>query len=248
MARCGFVLPGLVLLLSGFASPGSGQTLYSYIDQYGVRTFTNIPPTAPVKDLTITGAPPEWQREPRQAPSASRSSLDPIIEKYAREYQVDPDLIRSMIRTESGFDPSAVSPKGAEGLMQLMPATAQRLGVRNPFDPEQNIRGGTQHMRSLLDTFGNDLKLSLAAYNAGENLVQRIGRIPDYRETHDYVRTVTQRYGKNKMPPPQATAPPETQAYRFVDHDGVVNLTNVPRFRLSDTEMLRLLGPQENQK
>jgi hypothetical protein len=248
MARRGHVLPGLVLFLIGFASSMPGQTLYSYIDQDGVRTFTNIPPTAPVKDMTITGAPPGWQGEPKNSSPAGRTSLDSIIEKYAREYQVDPDLIRSMIRTESGFDPRAVSPKGAQGLMQLMPSTAKRLGVRNPFDPEQNIRGGTQHMRSLLDTFGNDLKLSLAAYNAGENLVQRIGRVPDYRETHNYVRLVTRRYGKSEMAPPQASAPQQTQAYRFVDRDGVVNLTNVPRFRLSETEMLRLLGPQGNQK
>jgi len=248
MARRGLVLPGLVLFLIGFASSSPGQTLYSYIDQYGVRTFTNIPPTTPVKDMTITGAQLEWQREPSNTAPAGPISLDPIIEKYAREYQVDPDLIRSMIRTESGFDPRAISPKGAQGLMQLMPATAERLGVRNPFDPEQNIRGGTQHIRSLLDAFGNDLKLSLAAYNAGENLVQKIGRIPNYRETHDYVRLVTQRYGRNTMTPPQATASQETQAYRFVDRDGVVNLTNVPRFRLSEEEMLRLLGPQGTQR
>ena len=104
-----------------------------------------------------------------------------------------------MIETESDFDSRAVSPKGARGLMQLMPATALRVGVQNSFDPEQNIRGGMQHMRGLLDRFNNDLQLSLAAYNAGENLVQRIGRIPHIRETHNYVRKITKKYGKTRM-------------------------------------------------
>jgi len=217
------------------------QTLYSYFDQNGVRNFSNIPPATPVRDLTISGVPPEYLKPAPASSNKGAVSVDTIIEKYARQYELDPELIRSMIKTESDFNPKAVSVKGAQGLMQLMPATAARLGVGDPFDPEENIRGGAQHMRTLLDTFDNDLALSLAAYNAGENLVQRIGRIPDYRETHDYVRTVTRRYGKKEMaapPAPDTPRPPEM--FRYIDSDGVLHLSNIPPVEASSINSLAL--------
>jgi soluble lytic murein transglycosylase-like protein len=154
-----------------------------------------------------------------------------IIEKYANDYRLDPSLIRSIIATESGFNAKAVSPKGARGLMQLMPATAKRLGVENSFDPEQNIQGGVKHFRSLMDTFKNDLELSLAAYNAGENLVQRLGRVPDIRETQEYVQTITSRYGKKSAEAPVEEGEYHPPAYRFVDESGVLHLTNIPPSR-----------------
>jgi soluble lytic murein transglycosylase-like protein len=160
--------------------------------------------------------------------SKARDSLDSIIEKYALEYGLDPSLIRSIIATESAFDPTAVSPKGARGLMQLMPETAKRLGVSNPFDPEQNIRGGVQHFRSLLDAFDNNLILSLAAYNAGENLVQRLGRVPAIKETHDYIHSITQRYGKKELDAFTPRAPAYPSTFRYVDQAGVLHLTNIP--------------------
>ncbi len=126
------------------------------------------------------------------------------------------------------FNPKAVSSKGARGLMQLMPATASRLGVRNLHDAEENIRGGTKYLRSLLDTFDNDLTLSLAAYNAGENLVQRVGRIPNIAETHAYVRSVQKRYGKNEMSPlPQPEEKRHAPTFRYTDGNGVLHLTNI---------------------
>ncbi|MFH1573781.1 MAG: lytic transglycosylase domain-containing protein, partial [Acidobacteriota bacterium] len=200
----------------------------SYVDQNGIRTLSNIPPSSAVTKLQVSGVlvRPSLASLP-SIPGAS-PALDSIIEQYAREYQLDPDLLRSIIKTESGFNAKAVSPKGAQGLMQLMPATAERLGVKNPFDPEQNVRGGARHMRTLLDTFDNDLTLSLAAYNAGENLVQRLGRIPNYRETQDYVRTVTRLYGKKEMAESGPAAPPPVQMFRFWDRNGVLHLTNIP--------------------
>ena len=112
--------------------------------------------------------------------------------------------------------------------MQLMPSTAERLGVENSFDPEQNIHGGVKHFRSLLNTFNNDLVLSLAAYNAGENLVQRLGRVPKIKETRDYVQSVTERYGKIELDEPAQEENSRGQTYRYVDNSGVLNLTNIP--------------------
>jgi len=217
----------VLALWSAFSVSGFGQ-VYSYIDENGVRNITSTPPTGLVRDLTISGVPAGCSEQGLIGANGAQS-IDTIIEKYAQEYRVDPALIRSIIKTESAFNPRSVSSKGAQGLMQLMPATAARLGVADPFDPEQNIRGGAQHLRTLLDTFDNDLALSLAAYNAGENLVQRIGRIPNYPETQTYVQTVTQRYGKNQMTAlPADPTPGPAQVYRYVDKDGVLHLTNIP--------------------
>ncbi len=161
----GFIPLLAVLFAGSFMHRAFGQVLYSYLDDNGIRVFTNIPPVNAVWDLKVYGS---IASAPATASSKDQSEMfDHIIEKYAGEYQVDPSLIRSIIAAESGFNPKAVSPKGAQGLMQLMPATAARLGVINSFDPEQNIRGGVQHFRSLMDTFNHDLSLSLAAYNAG---------------------------------------------------------------------------------
>ena len=170
--------------------------------------------------------------QPNETANAAHPPTDlrPIIEKYATEFQLDPKLVSSVIATESGFQSRAVSRKGALGLMQLMPSTASQLGVHDPFDPEQNIRGGTKHLRFLMDTFNDDLEKSLAAYNAGENLVLRLGRIPDIRETHDYVRSVTARYGGNTMksPVPQPSSPSIPLVFQYRDRNGVLHLTNIP--------------------
>jgi len=220
------VFVALVLAGSGISR---AETLFSYVDENGVRIFTNIAPKGPVQDLKISG-------QPLPAPGSANSGgagdadapLDVIIDKYAEEYRIDPALIRSMIATESSFNPKAVSRKGAQGLMQLMPSTAARNGVRDAFDPADNIRGGTKHMRFLLDTFGNDLNLSLAAYNAGENLVQRLGRIPDFKETHDYVRSIKQRYGKSTMIVDSEASVKGPTTFRYMDQNGVLHLTNIP--------------------
>ncbi len=218
-----FALPALIL---AFCLPpcGVAQALYSFVDDSGVRVYTNVPPKSPMKDLKVTGVPlpPPPPRLTMETP------YDSIIEKYASRYNIAPGLIQSMIAKESEFNPRAVSNKGAQGLMQLMPGTASRLGVRNVFDPDENIRGGTAHMRSLLDAFNNDLELSLAAYNAGENLVQRIGRVPNIKETNDYVRVITKKYGKKDVTYQNTAAPPPPTAYKWTDGEGVLHFSNTP--------------------
>jgi soluble lytic murein transglycosylase len=237
--HCGWLAAVALAIISG-SMLASAQTC-RYEDEDGVPTITNVPPARPVRNLVCTGGPSNLSPQP--VLSRDSSSVNSIIEKYARQYQLDPDLIRSMIKTESGFNPKAVSSKGAQGLMQLMPQTSVRLGVKNPFDPEENIRGGVQHLRTLLDTFDNNLTLSLAAYNAGENLVQRINRIPDYRETREYVQTVTKLFGKKDFISPAATRKPQ-EFYQFIDQDGVLNLTNIPPARLSEIKQFSLRNSQ----
>jgi soluble lytic murein transglycosylase-like protein len=209
----------IIIFMALGAAYSFGENFISYVDENGVRVYTNIPPAGQSNTESQVSA---------EAPASQPKSLsyDEIIEKYAGDYQVDPLLIKSIIATESGFNHKAVSPKGARGLMQLMPATAQRLGVRNSFDPEENIRGGIRHFRSLMDSFNNNLELSLAAYNAGENLVRRLGRIPDYRETKEYVASVKRKYVRNDIPQlPDEEHPPELISY--LDEDGVLHLTNI---------------------
>jgi len=130
-------------------------------------------------------------------PPTGEPKLDALISSAAAKYGLDPRLIVAVMRQESSFNPRAVSPKGARGLMQLMPATARRFGVRDILDPAQNIDGGAQYLRFLLDTFNGDVELALAGYNAGENAVARYGnRVPPYRETMDYVQRIGAHYSR----------------------------------------------------
>jgi hypothetical protein len=125
-----------------------------------------------------------------------RSKYDPIIERHSGKYGVDPVLVRAVIQVESNFDPNSVSHRGARGLMQLMPETAQRYGVKKIFDPEENIRGGVRYLADLIQMFPHDLPRALAAYNAGENAVLKYAGIPPYDETMTYVkRALTVYYG-----------------------------------------------------
>jgi len=246
----------LLLILLCFLSRTASSQVYTYVDEKGVRTFTNIPPKGAIKDLKVSGAPPAAPvadaATPKSSPVAPvanaatpKASRQPdymrIVEKYAPQFRLDPALVQSMITQESGFKARAVSSKGARGLMQLMPATAARLGVRNSFDPEENIRGGMKHMRNLLNMFDNDLVLSLAAYNAGENLVQRTGRVPGFRETHDYVRSITRRYGRTHLVPANETPPAPLLMFKYMDRDGVLHLTNIPPVQGSESSVA--VGP-----
>lgn len=125
-----------------------------------------------------------------EAPKPVLAPLPELVERLAKQYGVPVNLARALITVESNYQTDAVSPKGAMGLMQLMPATAKQYSVDNPFDPEQNLAAGLQHLKGLLDRFGNQTATALAAYNAGEGAVARYGGIPPYRETQDYVRKI----------------------------------------------------------
>ncbi|CAK0754878.1 soluble lytic murein transglycosylase [Gammaproteobacteria bacterium] len=171
------------------ANPSGYTNIYAYVDTAGVKHFTNVPTGDQRYALVL------HERLGGPSPltgllTSRRSAYDNIVAEASRTYQVDQALVRAMIHTESAFNPMAVSPKGAAGLMQLMPDTAHRYGVHDAFDPTENVYGGVRYLRDLLDMFDNNLPLAVAAYNAGENAVTRYGGIPPYAETTDYVQRV----------------------------------------------------------
>ena len=183
-----------------FLGVDASAGIYRYEDENGVIHFTNCPRDGKFK-LYIRESKEDVGEETTKTASLSpldSKSYDILISEYSKKYQVDFALIKAMIRAESGFNPNAVSRKGAKGLMQLMPETALRMNVSNVFSPKENIEGGVRYFKYLLSLFNNDLRLSLAAYNAGENLVSQIGTIPPYRETVDYVRKVLNFYQSYK--------------------------------------------------
>jgi len=183
------LVAGLVLI--GLASPADAQ-IFSWRDADGRLVLSNSRPQN--ADSVQTYAVPEAEgvRTTRNTVVADRmQAYDDIIEENSRLNNVRPSLVKAVVQVESAFNPRAYSPKGAMGLMQLMPATARELGVRNPFDPEENVRGGVAYLRQLLDRYDNNEQLALAAYNAGPGAVDRHGQaIPPYRETRDYVTKV----------------------------------------------------------
>jgi soluble lytic murein transglycosylase-like protein len=151
--------------------------------------------------------------EPASAPAASppglsvASGIVETVDRIARQNQLSPRLVHSVIQAESNYDPNAVSPKGAQGLMQLIPATARRFGVANVFDPADNIQGGARYLKHLLELYKGDETLALAAYNAGEGAVSRYGGVPPFSETQGYVAKVRRRLAGDTEPPTSVTEP-----------------------------------------
>ena len=171
----------------------------------------------------VAGDPPTDASTTDGSGVAGPSDLDPLIEQAAAQHQIDADLIRAIIQVESNFDPYAISPAGARGLMQLIPATARRFGVANPFDPRANLDGGIRYLKYLLGMYGGDLQLSLAAYNAGENTVARSRGVPRIRETQNYIRKIGELYPMRMV---SVGMMQEPQIVRFVDAAGVVHFSN----------------------
>jgi len=190
-------LLALGLLLSPLSA---GADIYKYEDEAGVMHFTDAP-----TDRRFRIFMRDIQKDRRLRTnfgfgklSRNPDEFDAIITSCAREFGVDKSLVKAVIHAESGYNPNAVSRKGATGLMQLMPSTAQGLKVTDSFNPEDNIRGGVRYLRFLLDTFKGDVSLALAAYNAGLGKVSRYGGIPPYQETRNYVSKVLN-YQKSYM-------------------------------------------------
>lgn len=215
------LLPAVLALL--LAAPASAET-YRFVGDDGTVYVTNTPTDPQYRRMGFTsGTEAGWL----SLPLPDLAPFTREIREAAHRYGVEEALIKAVIRVESGFNSRAVSPKGARGLMQLMPGTASMLGVRDSFDPRQNIDGGVRHLRGLIDRFGNDLKLALAAYNAGEQAVVNHGGVPPYRETRDYVSRILGLF----TPAPAMAAPrvPELPStYRTVAPDGTVTYTNIP--------------------
>lgn len=168
---------------------------------------------------------------------SAEKKIDQMVRDAAKQYKVDPLLVHAVISVESNYNPHAVSPVGAQGLMQLMPGTARQLGVRNAFDAEENIRAGVRHLRDLQDQYKDD-RLALAAYNAGAGAVKKYGWIPPYRETQDYVYKVGKKYGDARKalaaninqttaasPQPEVPQPPEHRPIEvFTDSEGRIHM------------------------
>ena len=156
--------------------PGTGLAgIYRYVDEYGHVHYTNVPTTNKFRFYRGEG---ETYR------------LETLITHFAEKFKLDKSLIKAVIKVESDFNPRVVSKKGAQGLMQLMPETAEEIGVKNPFDPSDSIYGGSFYLRKMLDSFDLNLDYALAAYNAGPNAVRKYGGIPPFEETQSYVKKV----------------------------------------------------------
>lgn len=183
----------LLFVLIGLCSVASAA-MFLCRDSSGALNFTNVPNSNDCKSYKLRKIKRSYGSYSPWSGSLDRSKFDTEIGRVGKRYDIDPPLIKAIIHTESDFDPKAVSKKGAQGLMQLMPETARELKVYNPFNPKENIDGGTRYFRKMLDRFNGNLILSLAAYNAGPGLVSRTGGVPRITETRRYVNKVLRRY------------------------------------------------------
>lgn len=195
-------LLGWALLAAALLAPAFVQAeIFKYRGPDGSLHFTDRPMGGRYKLMWRSGKSSKRKGSYSLAKMReNKSKLTPLIEKVAKEQRLHPGLLHAMVRIESAYNPQAVSKKGAQGLMQLMPATANRYGVADSYDPKQNLEGGARYMKDLLTLFEYDIRLALAAYNAGENAVKRYGNtIPPYPETINYVDKVLGQYERNKL-------------------------------------------------
>lgn len=201
-----------VVMFTALLSDPARATMYSYVDESGVIHFTNVPsdpkfvPVSRVRAKVVT----------QIVQTVDPDFFDDMIRQAAKRYQVDPRLVKSVIRAESNFDCLAVSRKGAVGLMQLMPETADDMDVLDRFDPKENIYGGTRYLRKMLGLFNGNLHLALAAYNAGPTRVISLGRVPRFKETENYVRKVQSFYNEYK----KSSSPSKRWAKNHYDQSG----------------------------
>jgi Transglycosylase SLT domain/Domain of unknown function (DUF4124) len=209
----------IVIAAATMLAAPAGAQMYKFKAPDGSTHFTNAPADPRYQRMGFTtGTQAGWLR----LPQGDTKPYAHEITEAANRHGIPERLVTAVIRAESGFNPRAVSRKGAQGLMQLMPSTASVLGVRNSFDPRENIDGGVRHLRGLLDRFPGNLPFAIAAYNAGEKAVTAYGGIPPYPETQDYVGRVLRYYGMEGIDTPQ------TRVYQTIARDGTITYTNIP--------------------
>ncbi len=219
MGRLPFITVLILLMAWGITSYAD---IYKYVDENGVAHYTNTPSSKAYKKFISYG----HSRNSTKPHVKNASNYNQIIYSKSKKYNIEPSLIKAVIKTESNWDPSVVSRKGAIGLMQLMPFTAKEMGVKNPFNPEENIEGGIKYLRYLLDKFNGDLTLALAAYNAGPKTIEKAGGIPNMQETQKYVKQVLSIYYNDSSKFRGASTP----IYKVVFNDGTVLYTNTPLY------------------
>src|SRR5438552_2864414 len=215
---------GVVLVLAWMSTPLFAEDkIQAFVSPNGRVVFTNLVDNAPSPVAPVLPITTDVLASEMPAP------LRALVDNIASTHGIDPALVRAVMKTESNFNRYAVSPKGALGLMQLIPTTGRRYGVRDFFDPQQNVDAGVRHLKFLLEKFNGNLDLSLAAYNAGENLVEKLGRIPPIPETTNYVRKIRAIYKKSAAapPPPVMIADDRPRIYRTTDESGIVHFSNV---------------------
>lgn len=225
MRRFFLILTAAVAVLA--ATTPSGAETFQFVGPDGTVHFTNAPSDPRYRRMAGVPSNSSGTAEGllRVPASLSGASLTETIREAAERHGVSAELVSAVIRVESGFNVRAVSRKGARGLMQLMPGTAAILGVRDSFDPAENIEGGVRHLRGLLDRYSNNVQLALAAYNAGEGAVNSYGGIPPYAETQAYVARIIAILGGDAQASPLALSGAN---YRYVADDGAVVYSNIP--------------------
>ncbi|HEX4003651.1 MAG TPA: transglycosylase SLT domain-containing protein [Candidatus Acidoferrales bacterium] len=223
MTRASIVVVSAAIWLA--LSVASQAQIASYVDGNGKVVYVNADSPRRASGSTIS-SPPASGASPQSA-NAAGDHLDQIVQAAAERHNLDPALVKAVITTESGWNPSAISRKGAVGLMQLIPETAERFGVGNAFDPAQNVEGGTSYLKELLDHYNGDLTKSLAAYNAGQRAVDQSGGIPAYPETERYVQKVTDAYFRpNSGRDPSLWSKPKAPIRQETDSNGRIIFTN----------------------
>jgi len=224
-------LTALLLLSFGLlsiAAPARAGSLCAIQSSTGATVYTNMPTNegrcASAASPAVT---PSWGEF--RGSGGTEPRFDSMIRNWAGQYHVSPALVHAVVSTESAYNPVAVSSKGARGLMQLMPQTARRYGVRDSFDADQNIRGGVAHLRDLLDTYGGDTRLAVAAYNAGAGAVNKYSGVPPYAETRQYVKSVLGKMraaGDRVGTAAVTTTVASTPIVKRVDPSGTVTFAN----------------------
>ena len=219
----------------GWLAPSAHAQLSSYVDEHGTLVYTNADSSARRK-LAAEKNAVAADAKAKAAQTAADAGILPgsinpdvlhqMVQETAQKHDVDPALVSAVISTESNWNTSALSRKGAQGLMQLVPETAQKLGVFNVWDPQQNIDGGVRYLHILLNRYNGDLPMALAAYNAGPSVVDRWGGVPNFPETREYVRKVTHSYFQPGSGQQSGSRSGSRPIYRSATDDGRVIFTN----------------------